>query len=519
LLALCCSYGLRIAEARFPAVRPVGLALLAATVLVVLGYVVKDTWFAGVVGDIYTWVRASLRVVEYLLVLIVAWWIISMIPFLVWLVLGQCLACQGTAARASVATGRLGLFVSMASFLIVTMALWASLTHVVEFAAANTSYCPAIFKVGACLATSTGKLFLEDRYTKSISSFALIAGLMLSLAVYLVIVLVPSVLAEIKVAIGTSQTLGRWLTAGYRRLDAVVTGLAAVSVLLAIGVGSLFLCARFGYSPGGHIGEWVEHVGTLSEGALKPLVFGAAGGAAALTAFGSLLSRYVPWLRLPLDIALDVDNHFREFPRRAIPRVRIVSRYVALFEHLVAQDYDRIVIVAHSQGTVITADLLRYLKYRGENDKDGRISTLWKRLDGKLAVLTAGCPLRQLYAARFPYLYEWVPGGHGGRSGPLASDIGVRRWINVYATGDYVGRWLWCDPPPAVDVVHGKPTLYDIASLKIPITEEWDVCLGSGAHTHYFDPSQRIVAQNIDSLVSDALPGSVPGAKATASPM
>jgi predicted alpha/beta hydrolase family esterase len=80
---------------------------------------------------------------------------------------------------------------------------------------------------------------------------------------------------------------------------------------------------------------------------------------------GGLLSRYLAALRAPLDIALDVDNHFREFPRAAIPRARIFSRYAALLRHVVEQGHDRIVIVAHSQGTVISAELLRYLVSQG----------------------------------------------------------------------------------------------------------------------------------------------------------
>lgn len=59
---------------------------------------------------------------------------------------------------------------------------------------------------------------------------------------------------------------------------------------------------------------------------------------------------------------LDVDNHFREFPRHRIRRVLIVERYVALLDHLRQQGFERVVFVAHSQGTVITAELLRYVQ-------------------------------------------------------------------------------------------------------------------------------------------------------------
>ena len=146
----------------------------------------------------------------------------------------------------------------------------------------------------------------------------------------------------------------------------------------------------------------------------SPFVIAAGTLLAAFTAIGGLLSRYLPGLRAPLDAALDVDNHFREFPRNAIPRARIFARYVALLDHLREQGYTRIVIAAHSQGTVISADLLRYLLSRqtpggGTTATDAPITQrvgdyLRDIKDARL--LTYGCPLRQLYAERFPTRYE-----------------------------------------------------------------------------------------------------------------
>ena len=65
------------------------------------------------------------------------------------------------------------------------------------------------------------------------------------------------------------------------------------------------------------------------------------------------------------------------------------------------------VIVSHSQGTVITADLLRYLAYRGRRDDASRAAVLGRWLEEiEVHLFTAGSPLRQLYAARFPDLYR-----------------------------------------------------------------------------------------------------------------
>lgn len=258
-----------------------------------------------------------------------------------------------------------------------------------------------------------------------------------------------------------------------------------------------------------------------SQRLLEPLVISAASIAAALTVLGGLLSKYMPAIRAPLDIALDVDNHFREFPRTSIPRARIFSRYAALLGHPQDEGYGRIVIVAHSQGTVISAELLRYLSSDGRRaPQDGARPRLG---NGKalpaIRLLTLGCPLRQLYAARFPTLYRWVIERRGAVSGPLASDIGVECWANAYCSGDYVGRWLWSAVPddgdpvghPMLDGVDGQalgridayagfvpmpPAAHDLQGLR-----ELEQCVGLGAHTHYFEPDQAKIAWLVDHLL------------------
>ena len=61
------------------------------------------------------------------------------------------------------------------------------------------------------------------------------------------------------------------------------------------------------------------------------------------------------------------------------------------------------VVVAHSQGTVISAELLRFLASRAQLAPTPDDRPL---LDGQplppVSLLTLGCPLRQLYGARFP---------------------------------------------------------------------------------------------------------------------
>jgi hypothetical protein len=129
--------------------------------------------------------------------------------------------------------------------------------------------------------------------------------------------------------------------------------------------------------------------------------------------------------------------------------------------------------------------------------------------------VTAGCPLRQLYAARFPVLYGWVLQQHGAALGPVADDVGVLRWVNLYATGDYVGRWLWSRAPRGeypvsqIDetVAHGNaytPPYIDTTNWKtlMGTDTEKDISVGAGAHTHYFNIDQKTMAGVIDALMA-----------------
>jgi hypothetical protein len=190
-----------------------------------------------------------------------------------------------------------------------------------------------------------------------------------------------------------------------------------------------------------------------------------------------------------------------------------------VLKRIAAQDYDRIVLVSHSQGTVISVDLLRYMKERAADAKAlGRrddVATLWGRIEGRIMLVTAGCPLRQLYAARFPEMYDWVLRDHGARMGPLADDVGVGLWVNVYTTGDYVGRWLWSRTPRGdeypisqIDELQNRetyaPSPLDASDWRTMMGDatERDVSVGAGAHTHYFALDQGVMASIVDALIA-----------------
>ena len=590
LLTTANEFALRIADDRFPLVHVVGRWMWCASAVMMLGSAVHETQLLGTVQWRDLWVHAALFATETVLLLIKWWWIVAGPLLVVWFVAGQVARAEsGYASRASIATGRLGITVSFGMFLAVTMTAWALVNPVLAASAGGAGYRPCIFafepsasaprpaaSAGAstCLWQSknarelagapmpSAVAVLDDRYEKSTSAFALLATLLLMLVAYLLAMFTPSVLAELKLIVDSqrdahqqavdkrhpvharatlhqrtqrARALGRWLTAGYRRLDFVVGGVSLVGVILSLGIAALFLSTVFEQDAVKH---WLGGIGLdgplallsglentvsdLSQWLFDPLhalVFGAAGAGAALSVLGGQLSRHVPSLRGPLDVAMDVDNHFREFPRTNIPRAHIFSRYAALLTHLRAQGYDRIVVVAHSQGTVISAELLRFLTSRAQlAPTPDDVPLLGGEPLPPISLLTLGCPLRQLYGTRFPGLYAWVLAKNGLVFGPRAADIGVQRWMNAFCSGDYVGRWLWSnaaheavlkhpmiatvghDPFGRVDVYTGfNPT--PPAEGRLQEAREVEVCLGLGAHTHYFERDQTTVAWMIDYLI------------------
>ena len=551
---------LRVADERFPLTRLSGLviwALIGATV----AWVMWDE-VAGPVG-FDGWRRVALYGVELTLLWIERLWFVLAVLLVLWLCVGVCTQVGGgVEAQASVATGRLGLGISLCSFVTLTMGLWAVLSTVLDLSVARLSYTPrlsmlAVQAVAAMPASaasaSTAQDFLRQRYEASTEAFAPTAILLLALIGYVAATLTPSVLAELQVfkepgpkasnlkaASGPVRRavppagsesrafqLGRWLTGGYRRMDGFLLSMSALGVALVVAVACVVVG---GAGVQDLLSRYRPLIAQVSHTWLEPLVISAATLGAAFSILGGWLSKYVPAIRAPLDAGLDVDNYFREFPRTQIPRARIFARYVALLEHMATQGYTRIVIVAHSQGCVISAEALRWLSYGKEHGLHASPArqVLNAQLDLDLRLLTLGCPLRQLYAARFPTLYRWVLARKPVGYGPQARDIGVRQWINAYTSGDYVGRWLWTRDDASGDTlghpladtispaVMGRSAAYDDFPRMPPQTRELDhhaeleACLGVGAHTHYLEMNQRRVAWLISYLIGSAGPSGGP---------
>lgn len=249
----------------------------------------------------------------------------------------------------------------------------------------------------------------------------------------------------------------------------------------------------------------------------------AAGALAALVKYSSPV----------LGAVLDVDTYLRTSPVDATPRAKIVERYVSLLRYLVryrdpvdGRGYDSIVIVAHSLGSLISADLLRFLHAEGDEALAplGLAGEFQQSQGGiSLKLLTMGNPTRQLLNRFFPYLYDWVrdnpdngiealpvpvaisssapPQAIAAGALPDPEELGLTAWVNAYRSGDYVGRSLWLTEwyrrTDGTDSAGEYPEPLYVASSG----GRSEACIGAGAHTHYWDDTAPDVAEQLNALI------------------
>lgn len=290
----------------------------------------------------------------------------------------------------------------------------------------------------------------------------------------------PSVLVEIKHPRGAqddeSIDLGRWLSRGI-----IIVAIAAEAFTIA-----LFMMLYNG------LAAFINRTPLVYDGQLTLVAFAAGGVGLILTG-----KRFIQTFRAAVDVLLDVDNYLRESPKDAAPRARIAERFVSLLRHLCEMGYQKIVIVAHSQGTVIAADALRYLNAVSDPAlkpiADGRI---------ELRLFTMGSPLRQLYAKAFPYLYSWIKDEKvtAELTSPDPKALTLQQWANVYCSGDYVGRNLWIPESNERLWVRSRPTP-TAADADGNVLGCVEFCAGAGAHTHYWDMNGRDVAAYLKAII------------------
>lgn len=420
----------------------------------------------------------------------------------------------GSAVRRALWTGQMGFFIPTTLFLIVTIIIWKALLQLVARSIPpDTPYSPWLQEVlPGWLVSFVPDLptrlhlpesirlvdYARELSTEASGAFFNVLFLMIAAAVVvLVLGLLPSIIAETsppkKPTADRSRRLGIWLDDGFAGAK-----LAGWLVLLALVI-VLPLGARPQVIAMVHDWGWAFLTGDSVANWIGGLI---AGSVAVLAAFRRNIFGGV---QKALDIALDVDNWLRERPPHRNPRGLILLRFIALLKEVQDRRYDRIVIVSHSQGTVVSADLLRYLNAE-EDGANWTRHELTALNDVPIRLLTFGAPLRQLYGRRFPHLYDWAYHLDEPEPEPRRPDpkkLGVRVWVNGYRSGDYVGRYLWQLDDSADRYT---PTDIDAALAKLkqapsPGKLRGEFCLGEGAHTHYFDETATPVGRLIDALI------------------
>jgi hypothetical protein len=409
-------------------------------------------------------------------------------------------------ARRTNWTARLTLALPALIFVFVTFAGWAGFLHIALPALPHSHFNPPTCDRAQSLCYipifGSGTPQLVDTWAKdtliaggmSVLPFLLVLTLLATIVVLWAIL--PSALDEVSPPKGFARwardafDLGEWLDSGYRYMR--TSGrLIYISIFLFPLFSWVILYLRLSGNSG------LAGLQSGIENFTEALGLAVAGAGVALLGFGGRLSKLALGFRPLVRVGLDVDNWMREHPANN-PTARICGRYVSLLRYIgqwKGQDdkgYDALIIFSHSQGTVITTDLFRFLKAeaRACGGKYEKYDPTLAALDRmQLYLFTMGSPLRQLYGLRFPYLYGYAPAHLTADHLPNPEDLGVCHWTNAYRTGDYVGRYLWRDNPWTLNKwTNGSRTEFPI---------------GPGAHTHYWDNSDGhvAIAEELDAII------------------
>ena len=441
----------------------------------------------------------------------------------------RCGGADRDRARRSVWTGRLMLAIPSFTVAVLTMGFWGFVNYALTPLVAGLPYAP----VAAPASTRTvDALLVQLQKYGGADAWPVMMAAAGVAAVPAVWGLVPIVWAEIvppdfwRARAGRySERLGDWLTVTFRglRIPGALIYFTMIPVVPAI-VGALLVLQITGAT--GWLAWSTSFLTNFKVlGRLSAAVF------AWLFAARGRVKKAALGFRSGVDILLDVDNWLREHPRNRNPKARISGRYVSLLRYVggwrdpfdEARGYDAIVIVAHSQGAVITAEIFRYLLWESRGDLPSYDPGL-APLDGiPVTIFTMGCPLRDLYALRFPRLYAWARHedtsamaawrardlGEGRESTePNPAELGVVRWINAYRSGDYIGRYLWRTSPCGylwASDLGAVPFDAPAASVSSDGRQRAEFCIGAGAHTHYWDRTAPTIALELDRLIATAV--------------
>jgi hypothetical protein len=446
---------------------------------------------------------------------------------------------EGKRQRAALSrwTARFTVSLSGLAVFLTTVLLWKAVAH------GTSALLPDNFNYWGVSKTNLLPLFINP---DNDNLYAVLLGLLLLVLILDAWSLAPSAWAELfpptvsenpGKADCESKAMGRWMTNGYslmRWSGRIMYGAAFLIVpvvLISSGRSIPLISSRPAFDTLSARAE----VYAVSEKEIQTLTLLLAGFATSLMALRGRLARIALGLRPALSIILDVDNYFREHPLDSNPRARIAARTLSLIRHLCTwrdshggRPYDAIVIVAHSQGSAIITDLLRFIRSESSisggsslESYDSDLARLGKDLP--LYLFTMGSPLREYYAQLFPDLYEWVRNeGKAGSStdevpipcdaSPDPGTLGVTSWTNAFRSGDYIGRQLWIEEDSdslwRIPVLAEPHCLGDGTSAELGGAVRHDsgnkrreFCIGKGAHSHYWDATASLIAIELDRII------------------
>jgi len=503
-------------------------------------------------------------------------WVVCLLSALLsWPVSVACIASvtvpeEKCRAKAAHRTGRFAFAISASSFLITAMVLWSGVAHYTSNGLHVFDHIPtevvnnasfargfvawAIPEVGdleasvwcielprgsACpIAAPTNAEHPWDRYLNGLLLITVTPGLPFTLiligASFLLLVwaALPSVLFEIwpkrtpPSDHNTTRRAGEWLSHGLDNIVILIRVLWIGIVPIPIVFGLLNLLAWHGFSP-----QFLD--GSLDSARRMTLPMIEWVGAVVALSAAAIATTILKYGVVVLDALLDVDNYLRTVPVTQTPRARIAERmtsllrYVANYRDAQGRPYQRLIIVAHSLGTLVSADLLRFLTISTVKHPDPVLRADGLHADANapaipIYLLTMGSPLRPLLNRFFPHLYKWVtpmpdnssratafrsalsdpPKNISAETLPLPQELSVRGWCNTYRSGDYVGRYLWSAGWLKRNT-HQEGT-GPVARINDPSpATRAEMCIGIGAHTHYWDRSAPDVADVLQKLIVD----------------
>jgi len=505
-------------------------------------------------GQVYD--AAAFMMIQYIFLVLRGLWVaLLLLALFAWTVEFICIRCtkvkeERARARAAFRTGRLALAVPTALLLLLTMFAYTGAFYYTGNRIPlyeNDKPLPKAplpkFLQAVSIRSDEVSPLLRGRVQGGANRQALAALLVQSAPIGLPLVLAslaaglfllallaaPSALQEARHPLAgtnsTSRSLGAWLSGGFSALPATIY----CFWISAFGLPALYIVAAtlsfLAYHP--HK-SYVFHLYSWRFQGFASLTLASGPIVAAILVFLLTAGKAVfKSASTALDTILDVDNYLRTSPATDTPRARVVERCVGLLNFLHRQGYNRIVIVAHSLGSLITADLLRFLNH-------GRMPSLSNyafagRGSGSIPIrlFTMGSPLRQLLNQFFPNLYHYVrqvpdhcgeaprpsvpvpPGMIPDTASPNVTDLGISVWANAYRSGDYVGRSLWLDAwmkrTNDGDQAGTFPASHMATTFTDGAERRMEACIGLGAHTHYWDRSAPDVGRILDTLISTRL--------------